>query len=204
MAEVMVINPRRRRSSRRRRKSTHRRARATRRRRRSVAVNPVRRRRRRSSRRRVHARRHRRAHRNPRLGSFMGVNIATAGGTALGIIGANLATAAVLNNVPGVPANFKSGPAKIAAKAVIGIGAGLLVKKVLKQHNLGNGIMAGGIIAAMLDAYAQYVEPSVPAQLKDYELTGGMGVYELGDGDSGEFNEEALTGTENMYSDTMY
>jgi hypothetical protein len=135
----------------------------------------------------------------------MGVNVTTAAGTALGIIGANLATAAVLNNVPGIPANFKTGPAKIAAKAVIGIGAGLLVKKVLKQQSLGNGIMAGGIIAAALDAFAQYVQPSLPATLQDYELTGGVGVYELGDGeDGGDFNDNAVTGMgENQYT-SMY
>lgn len=205
MAEVMVINPRRRRG---RRRTTRARAhkRTTRRRRRVALANPVRRRRaRRTGRRRAHARRGRRVHRNPRLGSFMGVNIASAGGVAVGIIGANLATAAVLNNIPGIPANLKTGPAKILAKAAIGIGVGLLVKKALKQGNLGNGIMAGGVIAALLDAYALYVVPSLPAQLQDYEL-GGVGAYELGDGGE-DFNEEGVTGfgsAENMYSDSMY
>ncbi len=199
MAEVMVINPRRRRG--RRRKSTSRKRTTTRRRRRAVTANPVRRRRR-SGRRRAHARRsRRRVHSNPRLGSFMGVNIATAGGAALGVIGANLATAAVLNNVPGIPASFKTGPAKMAAKVAIGIGAGLLVKKVLKQNNLGNGIMAGGIIAAMLDAYAQYVQPSLPPQLQDYELE-GVGVYELGDGE--EVNVESVTGFAGTDYESMY
>lgn len=200
MAEVMVINPRRRRG--RRRKSTHRKAaRATRRRRRAVSVNPVRRRRR-SGRRRAHARR---VHRNPRgLGSFMGVNVTTAGGTALGIIGANLATAAVLNNVPGIPASFKTGPTKIVAKAAIGIGVGLLVKKVLKQNNLGNGIMAGGIIAAALDAFAQYVQPSLPAQLQDYELTPGVGVYELGDGEDDNVTTVTGMGDDNSNYESMY
>lgn len=201
MAEVMVINPRRRRG--RKRTTRARSKRTTRRRRRRVALaNPIRRRRRRGVRRRASSRR--RAHRNPRLGSFMGVNITTAGGAALGIIGANLATAAVLNNIPGIPANFKSGPAKIAAKVIIGIGAGLLVKKVLKQGNLGNGIMAGGIIAALLDAYTLYVVPSLPASLQDYELEGGVGVYELGDGDGGDFNDTGVTGMgENQYT-SMY
>lgn len=206
MAEVMVINPRRRRGRRRttkRARSTHRR---TKRRRRVALANPVRRRRRRVAR-RAHARRgRRRVHSNPRgLGSFMGVNIAQAGGVAVGIIGANLATAAVLNNIPGIPDNLKTGPAKILAKAAIGIGVGLLVKKGLKQHSLGNGIMAGGVIAALLDAYAQYVQPSLPPTLRDYELA-GTGVYELGEGGE-DFVEEGVTGFsggENMYSDTMY
>lgn len=201
MAEVMVINPRRRRG-RRRKKSTHRRARATRRRR-AVATNPVRRRRRSGKRRVSHRRRRHGIARNPRLGSFMGVNVGTAAGTAIGIIGANLATAAVLNNVPGIPATFKSGPAKIAAKAAVGIATGLLVKKVLKQQNLGNGIMAGGIIAALLEAYAQYVEPGLPATLKDYELTGGVGEYQLGDGDD-DFNDTGVTGMGESQYESMY
>lgn len=196
MAEVMVINPRRRRGRRRttkRARSTHRR---TKRRRRVALASPVRRRRRRVAR-RAHARRGRRR--------VMGVNIAQAGGVAVGIIGANLATAAVLNNIPGIPDNLKTGPAKILAKAAIGIGVGLLVKKGLKQHSLGNGIMAGGVIAALLDAYAQYVQPSLPPTLRDYELA-GTGVYELGEGGE-DFVEEGVTGFsggENMYSDTMY
>jgi hypothetical protein len=202
MAEVMVINPRRRRRRTAKRARSYKRT--TRRRRRVALANPVRRRRRRIGRRRANARR-RRVYSNPRLGSFMGVNIAQAGGVAVGIIGANLATAAVLNNIPGIPANLKTGPAKILAKAAIGIGVGLLVKKVLKQGSLGNGIMAGGVIAALLDAFATYVAPSLPAQLQDYELA-GTGVYELGDGDEFQ-NEEAVTGFsggENMYTDTMY
>lgn len=139
-------------------------------------------------------------HRNPRLGSLMGVNIAQAGGTALGIIGASIATSAVLNNLPGVPAALKSGPGRIAAKAVVGLGAGWVVSKLLKQHNLGRGIMVGGVIAALLDAWQQYGQPNLPTQLQDYELT-GMGVYQLGQG--GE-DEQTIGYSENMYSDTMY
>lgn len=135
----------------------------------------------------------------------MGVNLTQAGGTALGIIGANLATAAVLNNVPGIPAQLKSGPGRIAAKAVVGIGAGFVVSKLLKQHNLGRGIMVGGVIAAFLEAWAQYAQPSLPPQLQDYELT-GMGVYELGAADA-YADQDGMSGlgvAENIYSDTIY
>lgn len=202
MAEVMVINPRRRRRGGRRRKSTHRRARATRRRRvRAFAINP--RRRRRSGRRRAHRRHRRHVSRNPRLGSLFGVNVGTAVGTGVGIIGANLATAAVLNNVPGIPDALKSGPGRIAAKAGIGIAAGLAVKKLLKQQSLGNGIMAGGVIAALLDIYALYVQPSLPATLKDYEY-GGMGVYALSGVGDDEDASQYLSGGENIYGDSIY
>jgi hypothetical protein len=205
MAEVMVVNPRhrRRRGGRRRRRATSKR-RTHRRRRRSYALaNPsTRRRRRRSGRRRSH-RRHR-AHRNPRLGSVLGVNLTQAGGTALGIIGASLATSAVLNNIPGVPAALKSGPGKIAAKAVIGIGAGWVVSKLLKQHNLGRGIAVGGVIAALLEAWQQYAAPALPPQLQDYEIT-PMGEYQLAGPD--DMVEEGITGLgygENIYSDPIY
>lgn len=164
MPSIAVINPRRRKRSTRRRKTTHRRhARA--RRRRNPIMNLLGHRRRRSTARRHHRRtraRSRRRH-NPglRLGGGLMAGLNTGAGVALGVIGTNLATGALIHYVPGVPAALTSGLGKTALK--LGVGAFLLpmALKALKQHGLARNVAIGAWAAVVLDIYNDYAAPAI-------------------------------------------
>lgn len=171
LLSVIEGNPRRRRrrGAKRRRSTSHRKT--TRRRRssaRRAAVSNPRRRRRRSNARR-HVRRHaRRRHRNPAFGGSL-VNTLMKGATlGLGAIAANAATAAANHFAFN---GTMAGPAKLGLKAGVGI-AGYFGLKALKQGSLANAFLVGAGIAVALEAYDQFVKPTVAASvpwLADYD-----------------------------------
>lgn len=178
LLSVIEGNPRRRRRSAKKRTHKARARKSTRRRRRSTSArvsNPRRRR-------RLHARRRnpsrRRRHRNPVMGGGI-VGTLIKGATAgIGVIAANAATAAV--NHFGFNGTM-TGPTKILLKAGVGA-AGYMALKALKKPSLASAFLVGAGIAVALDAYQQFVQPTVVAQapwLADYDY-GSLSGYREG------------------------
>lgn len=186
-AEFMVINPRRRRRSKAKASPRKRRRRAR------AHHNPTRRRRRRA---RVHHNRRRRVHRNPRGMNLAGIDFGAAAITAGGFVGSDLGAGFLAKMLP---ANWQTGAPRLALKAAVGVGAPLLLRKVIGPR-ISNLLAAGAAVSVLVDAYHMWIAPNVPG-LSDYTLNG----YEPAPGGGlGEGAELELGGGENMYSDTMY
>ena len=137
---AMFANPIRR----RRRRRSHARGR-----RRSYAMNPIRRFHRR---RRTHVRRYRR---NP---SARGVAVSVqklflpAMGIGAGAVGSEI----LMGYLP-IPAQFKTGVWRHVTKGAVGVAAGLVLGKVLKQRRLGNYFALGAIAIATHDALKEFI-----------------------------------------------
>jgi hypothetical protein len=178
LLSVIEGNPRRRRRARRK---GHKKAKARTRRRHHVrAANP-----------RHHRRRHvthrlkrranprRRRHRNPLGGGAIVQQLMKAGSLGLAFVAAEAA---------GKAANFYifkdkpvAGPALIGLKAGIGI-AGYFGLKALKQESLGKFFLLGAGISAVVEAYKQFVQPSLVTNmpwLADYSF-GNLQGYRTG------------------------
>jgi hypothetical protein len=177
--EYALVNPRHRRH--RRKRARARRRTITSRRRRRVnglyAANP---------RRRRHVRRHHRraAHRrhNPRFGGGLMAKAQQGLSGVMGYAVTNIATAALVNNMPGIPATLKSGLPRTALKAVVG---GIALPFILKKTPLkgfAGAVAAGAWIAVGIDLYNAYVEGNLPANLKDYgdEFGASLHDYQAG------------------------
>jgi hypothetical protein len=184
MPQLFVVNPspRKGRSKRKapmaRRRRTATRRRATR----QVAVfraNPTRRRRRRTTSvarrsyrrnpirravRRTRRRVTRSYRRNPsarRVGAAMGgfgKMLLPAAGIGLGAVG----TEVIMGYLP-IPANFKTGVMRHVTKGVVGIAAGMLIGKVLRQKRLGNFFALGAVAIAVHDATKEFIASSMPS-----------------------------------------
>lgn len=182
--------------ARRRRTATRRRAT------RQVAVfraNPIRRRRRRSTvrryarnpirrmvrnpiRRRRRATSVRRFRRNPSARRMAGgaVNfgkmLMPAAGIGLGAVGTEI----LMGYLP-IPASFKAGVMRHVTKGVVGVAAGMLIGKVLRQKRLGNYFALGAVAIAVHDAVKEVIASRMPAiQMGQYTRSvgssfGGMG-----------------------------
>lgn len=124
-------------------------ARARRRSTRQVAVfraNPVRRR--------------RSYRRNPTGGtSFksLGKMLIPAMGVGAGAVGSEI----LMGYLP-IPANFKHGVMRHITKGAVGVGAGLILSKVLKQKALGFYVAAGAIVIATHDAIKEFIANRLP------------------------------------------
>lgn len=205
MPQLFVVNPSRRAGSRKKASPMRRRRTTTKRRAtRQVAVfraNPVRRRRKRvtTTRRRATYRRNpialraprrrRRAvvrrsfRRNPsvRAGAVnFGKMFLPAAGIGLGAVGSEI----IMGYLP-IPAGFKTGVMRHITKGAVGIAAGMLVGKVLKQKRLGNYLALGAVVIAVHDAVKEFIANRLPAvQMGQYRgpigssfggYRGGMG-----------------------------
>lgn len=140
MSEILLVNPRKRRT---RRKTTSRKRRS----------NPVRRRRvaRRSPARRVTRRRRRRS--NPSMRGIQGQAM-TAFNGAVGALGLDIA----LGYIP-IPANLKAGPLGYATKLVGAVGLGMVAKNFVRASTatkLTEGAMTVVIHGALRDAVQQF------------------------------------------------
>lgn len=193
MPKLFVVNPSPRAGTAKRKAAPMRRRRTSvKRRTRQVAVfntNPVRRRRRRPSARRAlfarnpirRRRRHvamrrnpirRRRHhvsakrsyrRNPSRrtgmgGGTFGKMLLPAAGIGLGAIGAEI----IMGYLP-IPASFKTGVARHITKGVVGVAAGMLIGKVLRQKRLGNFIALGAVVIAVHDGVKEFIAAKMPA-----------------------------------------
>lgn len=211
MAELMLVNPRRKRRAGRRRKMTAkqlryfgpRRARRRRRRAPALLAAPVRRRRsRRVTRRRaVSTVRHRRRRvtrlrRNPsraiRFGGrsfsirgFLNNSLIPAGVGAAGALGVDIAMAYV---TPMLPASLQTGMLRPVVRIAGAIGVGMAVSAVMgKRH--GEEATAGALVVTLYDLLKGYAKANLPMiPLSDYDmgwvspaLQAGMGAY-VGDG----------------------
>lgn len=187
--EVLLINPRRR----RRKRTTRGKAKRTHRRLRRVMVNPRRHRysrpRRRSS---IRRRRHHRIRHNPALagGKLMqGVMI------GVGAVAADTLGGFVQKWIPAAW-NLDANVARIGTKAVVGIGAPMLLRKMRAlPPNLTNAWMLGGVVVTVLDVFETYVKPNIPG-LGEYEY-GTVQGYEEPAGLVGE-------GSADVYGDGIY
>lgn len=127
---------------------------APRRRRRSFARNPVTRHRRRSV---------RRFRRNPsarRIGGAavnFGKMLLPAAGIGLGAVGSEI----IMGWLP-IPANFKTGALRHVTKGVVGVSAGLLLGKALKQKRLGNYLALGAVVIAVHDFAKELIAARAP------------------------------------------
>jgi len=126
-----------------------------RRRRRVMRRNPI------TTRRRHHARRSYR--RNPsRRGGMGGGGFAKmflpAAGIGLGAIGSEI----IMGYLP-IPANFKTGVMRHVTKGVVGVAAGFLIGKVLRQKRLGNFIALGAVVIAVHDGVKEFIAAKMPA-----------------------------------------
>lgn len=71
-----------------------------------------------------------------------------------------------------IPAGLKQGVARHITKGAIGVGAGLLISKVLKQKALGFYVAAGAVVIATHDAFKEFVANRLPMLPQ-----GGFGQY---------------------------
>lgn len=189
MPQLFVVNPSPRAGAKRKASPMRRRA-VTRRRapRKQVAIfraNPIRRRRRRAvarrsfrrnparaltvrrnpiRRRRRHAVARRSYRRNPSARRAAGgaVNFGKmflpAAGIGLGAVGAEI----IMGYLP-IPAGFKTGVMRHVTKGAVGIAAGLLIGKVLRQKRLGNYIALGAVVIAVHDGIKEFIAARMPA-----------------------------------------
>lgn len=180
MAELLLVNPRKRRKA---RKSTARKSVASR------AVSTVR---------RSVAKVGRRYRRNPIASRGVANNAMDqfkAG--AIGAAGA-LAVDVAMQKLP-IPANLKTGTAAPIVKGLVGIGLGMLVAKVGKNRNLGKQLAQGAVTVSLYAAGKEMLkaplglagdyESDLGADFDDlgyYGLDGegddDLGAYDLGDG----------------------
>ena len=135
----------------------------------AYARNPIRRRRRRSvamyrnpaPRRRRRSHSMRRYRRNPsvrREAVNFGKLIIPAAGIGLGAVGAEI----IMGYLP-IPANFKTGVMRHVTKGAVGIAAGMLIGKVLRQKRLGNYIALGAVVIAVHDGVKEFIANSMPS-----------------------------------------
>lgn len=160
---------------------------APRRRRRKTAVrrstfraNPAPRRSRRPARKSV-VRRYRR---NPSARGLAGgaVNfgkmLLPAAGIGLGAIGAEI----FMGYLP-IPAGLKVGVMRHVTKGVVGVGAGLVIGKVLRQKKLGNYIALGAVVIAVHDAAKEFIASKMPdVRMGQYRgaIPSSLGGYGMG------------------------
>lgn len=185
MAQMLVLNPRRKRRTRKTK------AKATRRRRRRTVHakrthNPSRRRRYSARRRSV---RRRRVH-NPGLSG----NTFARGA---GIAGGAIVTEVLANKLAAMlPASLQANAnvARIGTKAAIAIGVPMLLKRTkIVPSGIANAIAMGAAVATALDVLKTYVTPNIPG-LSDYEQGTLMGA---GDADQLEgYEQGTLMGPE--------
>lgn len=138
----------------RRRRRHHSAAAPVRRRRRAFARNPVVRRRRSS------VRRYRRNPSARRIGGAavnFGKMLLPAAGIGLGAVGSEI----ILGYLP-IPASFKTGVMRHVTKGVVGVTAGLVIGKVLKQKRLGNYLALGAVVIAVHDAAKELIAARAP------------------------------------------
>lgn len=141
------------------------------------ARNPVRRVRRRRARvamRRNPIRRRRSMRRNPTSGGAInfGRMLLPAMGIGAGAVGSEI----IMGYLP-IPATWKTGPMRHITKGAVGVGAGYLIGKVLKQKRLGNFFMLGAVAIATHDWLKEMIASrwsSIPG------LSGGMGYLNPG------------------------
>lgn len=137
--------------------------------RRAFARNPIRRRRhvamrRNPVRRRRHAVARRSYRRNPSARRGMGgattfgKMFLPAAGIGLGAVGAEI----IMGYLP-IPASFKTGVARHVTKGVVGVAAGMLIGKVLRQKRLGNYIALGAVVIAVHDAVKEFIAGRMPS-----------------------------------------
>lgn len=139
---------------RRRRRTTHRRFARNPSRRRHYARNPIRRR-------RTTVRRYRRNPSARRVGGAavnFGKMLLPAAGIGLGAVGAEI----LMGYLP-IPASFKTGVMRHVTKGVVGVTAGMLIGKVLRQKRLGNYIALGSVVIAVHDAAKEFIAARMPA-----------------------------------------
>jgi hypothetical protein len=192
--EYAILNPRSRRRHRRRRRARPRARRhvVRRRRRRHNPYLMNARRRSRRGRRRV-GRRVTRRRRNPShaLGGFKvaGIDLGAAALIAAGAIGSELATGVVASQAF-IPEQVKTGVGRMALKAGVGIGAGMLARRFVGPR-VGNLLMLGVGAGLVIDVYRTYVAPNVPG-LSDYDQFSGYapaGSFPLGGAEDFEAGE---------------
>lgn len=119
-------------------------------RRRSIfARNPIRRRRRRSVAMRRNPIRRRRMRRNP-MSSGGAINFGKMLLPAMGIGAGAVGSEIIMGYLP-IPASWKTGALRHITKGAVGVGAGYLIGKVLKQKRLGNFFMLGAVAIATHD-----------------------------------------------------
>lgn len=114
--------------------------------------------------------RKRRYKRNPIGGtSFKGLGkmLMPAMGVGAGAVGSEI----VMGYLP-IPANFKQGVLRHITKGAVGVGAGLLLSKVLKQKTLGFYVAAGAVVIATHDAIKEFIAARLPMIPQ-----GGFGQY---------------------------
>lgn len=146
------------------------------RRRTTYRANPVARRRYRRKSHRTFQKRVWSMRRNPtsnRGGSFNIMSLLTLGAAVgVGAVGSEY----IMGLLP-LPENMKTGMARHATKAGVGIGAGFLVGKVLKQRKLGAALALGAITIAVHDALKDYITGNMPGVRLGQYISGGMGQY---------------------------
>ena len=181
-AEIMFVNPRRKRRHKkhaRRRVHARRRSRRThaRRRRHSLIVarkvNPRRRR-------RVHAVRHhrRRRVRNPRF-SVGGITrqLVPAAIGGVGAIGADIALGYA---TPYLPSFLTAGYGKVAAQVGVALGLGFVTRRVLKKPDLANSVVMGALTVAaysLIKTLVKQAAPTVPGLSGSDYMSMPMGAY---------------------------
>jgi len=164
MPALFVVNPSKRPSLRKKGKAPMRRRRRARRSTRQVAVfraNPIRRRRRKAHASHVRRASVRRYRRNPivrtmrrrrRAGSVAGgaLNLGKMLVPAIGIGAGAVGSELIMGYLP-LPAQLKQGAMRHLTKGAVGIGAGLILAKGLKQKRLGNAFALGAVVIAAHD-----------------------------------------------------
>lgn len=143
---------------------------------------------------------------NPRFGgTFFGINLMQAGTVAASVVANNLLAAQLQAAIAKSGATWASDP-KIApllgvgSKLVVTIGGSFVLRKFVRQPGLANAWALGGGIAIALDLITAYVLPAL--HLSDY-LPGNVSGYEQ-IGASSSYPDVEVSGTDNVYGDTIY
>lgn len=184
MSQLLLVNPRKRRSGKKRKTSSIKRRKSTGRR--LVARSPS------VSRRRARRKSYRR---NPLPG--MGNMMNTVKNGAIGAAGA-LGVDFVWSKLP-LGVDLKTGVVGSAIKTLVGIGTGMLVAKVLKNRSMGTAIAEGAVTVQLHQMMKSQFGASLglgDGEFDDYDDLMGVGDYELlGMGD------DLLAYDNSMYSD---
>lgn len=135
----------------------------------------------------------RRRRRNPiRVGGNM---MQTVQGGAIGAAGA-LAVDVVMTKLP-LPANLTTGAMASITKGAVGIGVGMLVAKVGKNKRLGEQLAAGAVTVALYNAGKQMIGPSLGLSGWDDGLLGWddglLGYYNAAPTSGGYYEDDNLS-----------
>lgn len=80
-----------------------------------------------------------------------------AAGIGLGAVGSEI----IMGYLP-IPAQWKTGVMRHVTKGVVGVSAGLLLGKVLRQKRLGNYLALGAVVIAVHDAAKELIAARAP------------------------------------------